>query len=155
MLMLILCDIDGVVADPCDFVEKYLQGPKKDWGEYYKHTLEVKPVPAMIELVNNLTEGGKHCVVFCTGRPESNRIATLTWLNRYLKAVVVGGRLLMRANGDVTLGCVLKLRWALRLKPDLILEDEPEAVRLLRDYGFMVLKVYGHRLNRSADYVPA
>ncbi len=154
--MLVLSDIDGVIADPCHLVKVYLSGSVKNWKGYYKHTLDIPPIPGMIDVMNGLALWGTHSVKFCTGRNESNRQMTQEWLNTHLQWWIPDDNLLMRPNGDHSPSSVLKLRWALDLHPELIFEDEPETVEALRDKGFTVVQIHGHRVSSDdhRDNIP-
>jgi hypothetical protein len=154
--MLIHTDIDGVLADPCELVQRYLKGTGKpaNWAEYFRHTHEILPVINMLEQIERCIDDG-HLVVFTTGRPESNRQATLTWLRRYMSSSIPCETLLMRKDGNHDPGALLKLSWALTYHPSLVVDDEPDTVNLLRSKGFKVVQIYGHRYDLDTDGVPA
>lgn len=153
--MLVLCDIDGCVVDPCEYVRRYLSGPVKNWKGYYKHTLEMPPIPQVVTLLNGLVWVGTQ-VVFHTGRNESNRRDTKQSLNACLAFSVVDAQLLMRRDGDRSLPAILKLANCMQFKPDLVIEDEPETVELLKKHRYTVLQVHGHRMhdNDNRDNIP-
>jgi hypothetical protein len=149
-----MCDIDGVVADPRVFVKQYLMCTPANWSEYFKHTLEMPSIPLVVAFLNGLALDD-NTIMFCTGRPESNRDSTLKWLRYTLRLHVGNYHLVMRADKDFRAGSILKLAWARVLKPDLILEDEPDAVKLLRCDGFTVLQIHGHRIGATlSDHIP-
>ena len=147
--MIVVCDIDGCIADPCELVKKYLlDGSKWDWTEYYKHTLEILPIPSTILLLRSLV---KHSIwthlYFVTGRPFSDRGATAQWLdNQDLRNNSI---LYTREAEDNRPTSILKLEKCRLLKPDLVIEDEPEAVNLLKENGFKVLQVHGYRITEK------
>ena len=147
--MLVLTDVDGVLRDPCKFVKIYLSGPVKNWNGYFKRTPEMPAIPGMIEVINGLMLWGCHDVYFGTGCSESNRSLTTQWLNTHLQSWVRNERLLMRPNKDRSHGSALKLAWALQLHPDLIFDDEPETVEVLRDKGFTVCRFMGTEFQRT------
>jgi len=151
--MLVLCDIDGCVVDPCEYVRRYLSGPVKNWKGYYKQTLSMPAIPQIIVLLNGLSQMGEN-IIFHTGRNESNRSDTLVWLNTQLAFAVYTSRVLMRRNGDRTPASLLKLANCQRLHPQLVIEDEPETVELLRKHRFVVLQVHGYRVDATQDNIP-
>ena len=142
--MIVVCDIDGCIVDPCKYVERYLLKPKKDWSEYYKHTLEFEKVGFVLGILDGLWRESD--VYFVTGRPESNRELTLLWFRHNTPFAIGDGHLLMRPKGDYRRTYNLKLEWYEKLKPDLIIEDEPETIAAAVFHGFTnILQVYGHR----------
>ncbi len=147
--MRILCDIDGCIANPCKQVKEYLLKDNKwDWKEYYKHTLEILPIPSMIELVEGLIYDSNE-VIFVTGRPASDRRITRKWLTENLVGIsreVTPLVLKTRRKEDTRNTWELKLRWCRELKPDLVIEDEPRTALVLEAEGFTVLQVRGYRV---------
>ena len=152
--MIVLSDIDGCVINPCEFVKKYLHKPKKDWNEYFKHTLEMPSILPVVVLLTSLISAG-HDITFMTGRPESNREDTNRSLTRAIPvSSICHLNLLMRKNGDRTESALLKLAWCMQWHPSLVLEDEPETVKLLSNRGYTVLQVHGYRVDEFKDNVP-
>ncbi len=146
----VVCDLDGVLVDVKEFYHLI-----PDWDEYYKHTIEMKPIREMIAVVACLTGAGNR-VIFVTSRPLSDKSATVAWLARYVSSCSPLD-LLMRPNGDTRPSAELKLEIIRQLKPSLVIEDEPEVVEAVRAAGFTVLQVHGYRLskNDSIPYGPA
>jgi len=151
--MKVLCDIDGVLADPANAVIEYLHKDSKwDWDEYYKHTLELPPIQSMISIVTYLLNDAANEVIFVTGRPESNRELTTIWLCNALGRNFL--QLFMRKTGDWERpNWELKLEACWNLLPDLVIEDEPRAIERLTNAGFKVLQVHGYRIT-ELDYRP-
>lgn len=97
-------DIDGTLADNSHRLH-YIQGEKKDWDSFYAASSEDKPIEAVTELARFLDNGGPllnldsdYAVVFCTGRPESTRRATGSWLSLYCQIFPMA--MYMRKDGD-------------------------------------------------------
>ncbi len=153
--MLVLCDIDGVIADPCNLVKKYLLSRPKNWEEFYEHTHEVPEIKEVIELVMSLYRSG-HWICFCTGRPERVREQTNKYLLVKIPILASGTYTLrMRKNRDHRPSYLLKLEACTRYQPNLVLEDEPETVKRLSSAGYCVLQVHGHRVETTkTDLVP-
>lgn len=85
--MLILCDIDGCLADVRAFVKKYLQDGKSDWDGYFAHQPEfpiVGPVVALVHDYACLNSGNVDNLGFMTGRPERTRADTEKWLREHV-----------------------------------------------------------------------
>ncbi len=155
--MIVLCDIDGVIADPCELVKKYLSGPKKDWKSYWAHSPEILKVYEVSMLVDSLVQAN-HRVIFQTGRSESNRTYTEQFIRESIGHLskVSPDILIMRREHDFRPGYVLKLENCQKYNPDLVLDDEPETVQALTKAGYTVLQVHGHRImNEQEDRIPA
>jgi len=144
---LVMCDIDGCVADVKEEFIKYMP----DWDEYFSHMHECKPIKEVIELLRALR--GVSTLIFYTGRPESTREVTESWLRVH---VTSGGyrRLLMRLGGSTESTQELKLLWFNEFKPDLIIDDDPTVVEAARKAGFTVLQVHGYRWDKGGDSTP-
>lgn len=141
-------DIDGVIADPSEQMRKYLP----DWAEFYRHTTELSAIKPVCKLIDMLVVLG-NTVFFCTGRPSFTYSDTKLWITKNTNIDSEQVRLFMRPPDNEDPTHMLKLAWAKEIKPDFIVEDEPRAVRLLTDNGFLVLQVCGLRLT-DEDSVP-
>ena len=73
----VVVDIDGTIAKVGDRL-KYLQQTPKDWDSFYAACNEDKPILPIMVLVNMLAK--TYDIVFCTGRRESEREKTRTWI---------------------------------------------------------------------------
>ncbi len=154
--MIVVCDIDGVIADPAEFVEKYLpRNGKRNWKEYFEHTMDIPIILPMQELINLLIFEDV-AVHFITGRPESNRELTERWLVNNLPSLTAENlKLFMRADGDRRPSCYVKLDFCYSIHPTIVFDDEPETCEVLSDCGLTVLKVCGHRDNDRTDRIPS
>tara|TARA_A100001015_G_C14978441_1_gene708358 strand:- start:211 stop:648 length:438 start_codon:yes stop_codon:yes gene_type:complete len=94
MKNIILCDIDGTVANN-DHRQHFLEG-KKDWDGFFSELSNDTPITPIINLVIDEQASGKE-IVFLTGRPERYRYSTTLWLKEYFDFEF---RLLMRRNND-------------------------------------------------------
>ena len=151
--MIVACDIDGCLADCREDVRKYLMQTPKNWSEYYKHTKEMPEISSVVNLVRSLIKDGND-IVFVTGRPESTREDTKDWLfDTVLVYPFRPPELLMRQDKDHRPSWELKLKTFSELKPDLIIEDEPEVVKRATEVGFTVLQVHGYRITEK-DGIP-
>ena len=94
MANIILCDIDGTVANN-DHRQHFLEG-KKDWDGFFSELVNDLPIQIIIDKVIQEQASGKE-IVFLTGRPERYRYSTTLWLKEYFDFEF---RLLMRNDGD-------------------------------------------------------
>tara|TARA_A100001015_G_scaffold284911_1_gene351887 strand:- start:1813 stop:2241 length:429 start_codon:yes stop_codon:yes gene_type:complete len=94
MKKIILCDIDGTIANN-DHRQHFLEG-KKDWEGFFKELIYDKPIHSVINKINTDHKAGKE-IIFLTGRPERYRHATHKWLCEYFKFNI---KILMRQDGD-------------------------------------------------------
>lgn len=94
MKNIILCDIDGTVANN-DHRQHFLQG-SKDWDGFFSELVNDLPIQIIIDKVIKEQISGKE-IVFLTGRPERYRSSTTLWLKEYFDFEF---KLLMRNNGD-------------------------------------------------------
>jgi len=94
MANIILCDIDGTVANN-DHRQHFLEG-KKDWDGFFSELVNDLPIQIIIDKVIQEQASGKE-IVFLTGRPERYRYSTTLWLKEHF---VFESKLLMRNDGD-------------------------------------------------------
>ena len=80
--MIILCDIDGVVAD-CTHRLKYLEN--KDYDKFYSadEILNDKPIELGIDLITMLADSYLCELYYVTGRPYRTEEATKAWFKRH------------------------------------------------------------------------
>ena len=80
--MIILCDIDGVLAD-CSHRLHYLEN--KDYDKFYseEEMLKDKPIPEGIDLVSYLIESPMVELHYLTGRPYRTQETTDKWLSQF------------------------------------------------------------------------
>ena len=96
---IVIVDIDGTISEVGERL-KYLKQDPPDWDSFYDDCFEDEPIEEMVELVYALFLQGYE-LVFCTGRRESCREKTLSWLYRHFEPEVPASSLLiMRPNGD-------------------------------------------------------
>ena len=77
MKKIILCDIDGTIANN-DHRQHFLQG-KKDWDGFFSELINDEPIIRIIKKINAYHDEGKN-IIFLTGRPERFRYSTTLWL---------------------------------------------------------------------------
>ena len=128
-----LVDIDGTLA---------LKGER---GPYDWHRVgEDTPNEPVIEVVRALRKAG-YGIVFVSGRMESCREDTVTWLNKHVFPVL-GMLLMMRPDDDYRPDDVLKREiWETKLR-DLfdvagVIDDRARVVAMWRSLGLTCLQV--------------
>ena len=77
---LVLCDIDGTVANN-DHRQNVLKA-FDDWDEFFL-LKDDEPIQVIIEMVKHKVEFNNH-LIFLTGRPEKYRKMTEDWLSSIL-----------------------------------------------------------------------
>ena len=142
---MIFCDIDGCIANAQPYVTKYLAG-KSDWDEYFKHQSEFEPIPSTVPLLRRYVFAHGDDIIFITGRPESTRADTEQWLRKFIGSNY--RYLLMRPKKQEGSTQKMKLDWIRKYQPDLIIDDDPEVVRLALENGFPIIQVHGYRIGK-------
>lgn len=130
---IVICDIDGTVADLGDRV-KFIQQEPKDWKSFFEHAPHDR---FRSEIWERVKAEGK-TVVFVSGRPDNYRAATQYWLERN---GVLEGRdyltLLMRRKDDRRPDTEVKRelfeRYLSRNTIVSIYDDRPRVIRMWRD----------------------
>lgn len=131
----IVVDIDGTLA---------IHGDRSPYDLTRVH--EDAPNPAVIEAVRAAYNDGAR-VVFCSGREDSVRDATLAWLLEHIdRGFVLDSPLLMRAAGDMRKDAIVKgelfdahIRDAFDVR--YVLDDRQQVVDMWRALGLTVFQV--------------
>jgi len=140
---IVLVDVDGTISKVGDRISHLNETPK-NWDSFYDRCGEDLPIETITRLVKNLFYTNR--IVFCTGRREKCRPATVEWINKYIGFSEGDYKLLMRADGD--------LRHDTKVKPELlekagidlssiefVLEDRNSMVNKWRELGLICLQV--------------
>jgi|TARA_B110000305_G_C19406008_1_gene622779 hydroxymethylpyrimidine pyrophosphatase-like HAD family hydrolase len=139
MKNIILCDIDGTVANN-DHRQHFLEG-KKDWDGFFSELINDKPIYKIINKVNNAYLAGKE-IIFLTGRPERYRYSTLLWLSEYFNFEPL---LLMRNNKDLRTKIDAKKQiFYSNLNTeeiDYILENDEDLIKMWNEMGLSVVNI--------------
>lgn len=140
MKQIVLCDLDGTLADGKHRNHLILQKPKK-WKEYFDLCEEDEPFWHVIDLINNLC--GVYEIWIVSARPDGWKKQTLNWLRKH---GVKYDRLVMRSNGDNTDDGVLKPSWLEdgtipRDRVAFVLDDRDRVVRGWRRAGVPCFQV--------------
>lgn len=151
MKNIILCDIDGTIADVRHRLH-YIQNPdgskkaKPDWDAFHAACANDPPFEDVIEIVSKLWLGDDNRdVYFLSGRNDVVREQTVQWLENYFPDILYA-ELHMRKAGDRRPDTVIKLEMVRELgfTPDDVLcifDDRQSVVDMWRANGYRVLQV--------------
>ena len=143
--MLIICDIDGTVADNSHRTH-LIEGPgKKDWEAFYDPNLLAKDPPLLVAcgILNKIVHNPKMNLHFLTGRPERTRAATVVWFHKIFQNFTTP--IAMRPDGDhrkahVYKDDMLQLIWRRYSgEPMLIIDDDMRNAEMYQKYGLFLL----------------
>lgn len=128
----VVIDIDGVIS---------LHNGRLpyDWNKLNTDRFDLR----MLELIRKLNRSGNH-IVFLTGRPESVRGNTTSWLETYLFELQYD--LIMRPVNDNRSGDIVKKElWEKYIEPYYntlcVFEDSNKCVEMWRDLGLLTCQV--------------
>jgi predicted kinase len=137
---IIICDIDGTVAD-CEHRRHFLtDGPKKDWDGFFDAMKDDTIREGVLQLLTLTYKD--HPVVMVSGRPDNYRDITENWLKdnnvpyRYL---------LMRRAGDFRPDTIVKeeilMKYFNKDDIEMIIDDRPSVISMWRRNGLPVIDV--------------
>ena len=139
MKNIILCDIDGTVANN-DHRQHFLEG-KKDWDGFFDKLDEDEPIRPIINKVIENNKSGKK-IIFLTGRPERYRDKTETWLKKYFPFNI---KMLMRNNNDQRNKLIIKKEIIdANFKVDdiaLVIDNDEDLIKMWARIGLPTFKV--------------
>lgn len=127
-------DLDGVVADVRHRLPMIEQTPK-DWDGFFEACSLDPVLPEGLEMITRLAQD--HQIIYLSGRPESCRESTTTWLT---KVGAPPGQLILRAAHDRRPARIAKVEMLMRIEGEIaIVVDDNEAVlRAIKAAGFPV-----------------
>jgi phosphoglycolate phosphatase-like HAD superfamily hydrolase len=132
-------DVDGVLADVRHRLH-HVETRPKNWPAFFAAADADPPLAAGITLVHQHQEAGD-TVVYLTGRNESHRAQTLSWLSRH---GLPTGRLLMRPERDFRPARQYKAEMVRELSTTgevtLVVDDDVAVVATLHADGWPVLQ---------------
>ena len=139
MANIILCDIDGTVANN-DHRQHFLEG-KKDWDGFFSELVNDLPIQIIIDKVIQEQANGKE-IVFLTGRPERYRYSTTLWLKEYFDFEF---KLLMRNDGDQRNKLEIKKEiFEKNFKSDevyCVFENDYELIKMWKELSLLTIEV--------------
>lgn len=136
---IIVCDIDGTIADGSHRVH-HLKTTPKDWKKYFSLLHLDSPIVDVIsDVTTDSHELGAH-VILVSARPEDYREETIEWLNKH---DVTYDALVMRRSGDSRDDDIVKEEiYNKYLKQYNILkvyDDRPRVIRMWKSKGLEVV----------------
>src|SRR5712691_6630807 len=89
-------DIDGTLADITHRLH-FIQETPKNWDAFFAACVDDPPIKHVCDLAETLSDHGKHCLVFISGRSDQIRDQTVEWIEQYIEFTPT---LYMRKIGD-------------------------------------------------------
>ena len=145
-MSIIICDIDGTIAD-CEHRRHYITTKPKDHDAFYAGVREDKPIGNVILLLLSLLECdyAPPSVTFVTGRPERIRKDTEWWLAEYLHLYPEHYQMFMRKDHDYRQDYLVKQdildKHIDKSKVWVVLDDRDQVVQMWRRNGLTCLQV--------------
>ncbi len=127
-------DIDGVVSEASGR-QHFLEGPKKQWREFFEACVEDPVIEETRVLLDHLSED--LCVVLLTARPAWVHGKTLAWLEHNKlrwNALLMKGYRDQRPSVDYKRAALIEIREH-SLTPICAIEDDPRNVAMFRSEG--------------------
>lgn len=148
--MIAVFDLDGTLCDNSTREHLALKATTADpwekdaaWDKFHEGIPQDQPIWPVLHTLHAL-QGVGHTIEIWTARPARWRDLTLQWLKKH-DVLVAPQRLLMRHDSDYRKAYIVKLEWFIlshaTAKPNIVFEDHPETVRLLRLAGAVVAQV--------------
>lgn len=145
MKHIIICDIDGTVADLSHRLTLIKDQIPPDWDKFHRSVSGDAPRQEIIDLVGRLmfAPGSPYNVYFVSGRREESREDTVAWLEENGLHAYKG--LYMRPSGDFRDDRIIKKEILDKhfIKDDilLVIDDRPKVVEMWKKEGLNVLDV--------------
>lgn len=137
---IVLCDIDGTLADGEHRVH-HVKGETKDWKAYFSKLSDDTPIERIINEVRTLYP--EHTICLVSGRPDTYQHATMAWL---AQQGVPYHWLFMRAGSDKRPDTMVKADFLKHMPKEQIVQvydDRPNVCRYWESEGLKVEWVRG------------
>lgn len=138
---IIICDIDGTIADGSHRVHHVSSQPK-DWGKYFSLLNLDSPRQDIIEEVFSLSLETGANVILVSGRPDTYKKETIEWLHKYN---VPYSALLMRKGNDNRDDTIVKKeifeKYLKHYNIIKVFDDRPKVIRMWRELKLNVCDV--------------
>jgi FMN phosphatase YigB (HAD superfamily) len=143
-MSMIICDIDGTIAD-CEHRRHYITSKPKDHDAFYAGVRDDKPIGKIIGVLLSLIERDQYTVTFVTGRRERTRKDTEWWLSEYLHLYPYDYEMYMRKDKDYRQDYMVKQdildKHIDKSKVWIVLDDRDQVVQMWRRNGLTCLQV--------------
>lgn len=145
----VVCDLDGTICDVEHRRHFLTDGPKKDWGSFFKAMDDDTLREDVIEQVIQAMLDNKAKLIFVSARPEEYRERTMQWfvkqafeLNKKFPSFVT---LLMRNSHDSREDSIVKReiydKYLKNLDIVKVFDDRPRVIRMWEELGLEVVDV--------------
>jgi FMN phosphatase YigB (HAD superfamily) len=144
----IIFDIDGTLFDISHRIQFALTEPR-NWKKFYEEMKSDKPIREMCDLLISTARDKSNRVIFCTGRDEEHRDATLKQIRGIIPNEVLSCKeinLYMRLRKDFRKDYEVKFDLyhhmiADGFTPKLVFEDKVTVVQMWNSIGVRCLRV--------------
>lgn len=135
---IIVCDIDGTMANIEHRLHYVRREGKKDWKNFFKEMDK----DVVNEWCQEIVRNSKFPVVFCSGRPDDYKQVTKEWLTNVAK---LDGGLMMRSRNDfrrddIVKEQILDFEILTRYSVAYVLDDRKQVVDMWRKRGLVCLQ---------------
>lgn len=132
----VICDLDGTLAK--------IHGTEPRSPYDFTRVSEDIPNPPVLKLVQTLIDSKEYRIIFMSGRDESCREATTTWIEKYLNLSNV--ELYMRPLGNTEKDSLVKYKLVkehieYKVNPVFVLDDRNQVVQMWREIGIPCFQV--------------
>lgn len=145
----VICDLDGTICDVEHRRHFLTDGPKKDWGSFFKEMDNDTLREDVVEQVMAALKEHNAKLIFVSARPEEYRERTMKWfvkqafeLNKVFPSFVT---LLMRNDNDSREDSIIKSelydKYLKNLNIVKVFDDRPRVIRMWRERGLDVVDV--------------
>lgn len=135
---IVVCDIDGTVADLTHRLE-YARGEKKDWKKFFSLLSDDTPRMDVYKAADALAVINEAALIFVSARPEDYRTETEEWLRTHN---MYYSNLIMRRKGDKRQDTDVKSdiynRYLKQYDIVRVFDDRPSVIRMWREKGLEV-----------------
>lgn len=141
----ILCDLDGTLADVDHRLHFVKNVEKKDWDGFFNAIPKDKLRKEVADMVLKHEEAGRKIFII-TARPERFRDLTETWLEKKFKGYRFWEAIIMRPDGDSRPDTEIKSKMLETYFPDIswikeVIDDRPSVIRMWKEKGLKVVDV--------------
>jgi len=140
---IIICDIDGTLAD-CRNRLHWIRQEPKNWARFFEEMIYDTPRDEILENVLDYQESG-HPIFLVSGRPANYRGQTEAWLRHFCGGLEYQA-LFMRRVGDHRPDTIVKEEILKRYFPDpscikYVVDDRPSVLRMWANHGLQTIDV--------------
>lgn len=144
---MIVFDLDGTLCDTSHAAAHHLSIIPKNWPAFYRECCEAPPIWQTIRLLSILSTSHRDVAIW-TGRCESVRTETKTWLMQQGIATPILSEIRMRPLNDHTEDHVMKQQWLHETRVagkqvEMAFEDRLRCVEMWREEGVFCFHVGG------------